>query len=137
MNSEQVELLQSTWGKVVPFSETTAELFYGRLFELDPSLRPLFKTDMAEQGRKFIQLFDVAVYGLGQPETIFQDLQDLGRRHVGYAVKDEHYDTVGTALIWAMEQTLGESLTPEAKDAWTEAYALMADAMKQAASELT
>ncbi len=134
MSPEQVTLVQSTWAKVRLISETAAELFYGRLFEIAPSVKPFFKGDIKEQGRKLMQMIGVAVNGLSQPETIVPAVQDLGRRHVGYGVKAEHYDTAGAALLWTLEQGLGEAFTPEVKEAWTEAYGLLSSVMKQAAS---
>ena len=50
MNAEQIAAVQSTFEKVHPLSDTTAEMFYNRLFELAPSVQSLFKGDMKEQG---------------------------------------------------------------------------------------
>src|SRR5262245_8873882 len=120
MNSEQKVLVQESFAKVVPISETAADLFYNRLFELDPSLRPLFKGDMKEQGRKLMDMIGVAVKGLDDLDKIVPAVQALGQRHVGYGVKDKDYDTVATALLWTLEQGLGQDFTPEVKTAWTE-----------------
>jgi len=135
MTSEQIELVQSSWAKVVPIADTAAELFYGRLFELDPSLKPLFTSDIKEQGKKLMQMITVAVNGLTKLEQIVPAVQDLGRRHVGFGVKDEHYETVGTALIWTLEKGLGDAFTEEVKAAWLETYTTLATVMKEAAAE--
>ncbi|HBG31248.1 globin family protein [Candidatus Macondimonas diazotrophica] len=137
MTPEEIKLVQSTWAQVVPIKEQAAELFYGKLFEMDPSLKPLFKGDMKMQGQKLMAMIGTAVGGLTQPETIIPAVQDLGRRHVGYGVQDAHYDTVGAALLWTLETGLGPAFTPETKQAWAKTYNLVATVMKDAAAAQT
>ena len=134
MTPEEITLVQSTWAQVVPIKEQAAALFYGRLFELDPSLKPLFKGDMKAQGQKLMAMIGTAVGGLTQPDTILPAIQDLGRRHVGYGVQPQHYDTVGAALLWTLEQGLGPAFTPETRQAWAKTYDLVAGVMKEAAA---
>ena len=110
MNADQVAIVQETFEKVRPISETAADLFYKRLFELNPSFKSLFKGDMKKQGRMLMQMIDFAVKGIDEPDTILPTIRDLGKRHVGYGVKEEYYDTVGEALLWTLEQGLGEVL---------------------------
>jgi hemoglobin-like flavoprotein len=135
MNDEQVRIVQETFEKVRTISETAAELFYKRLFELNPSFKSLFKGDMKKQGRMLMQMIDYAVKGLDEPDTILPTIQDLGKRHVGYGVKEEYYCTVGESLLWTLEQGLGSDFTPEAKEGWTEAYKLLSGVMIDAARE--
>ncbi len=135
MNDDQVRIVQETFEKVRPISETAAELFYKRLFELNPSLESLFKGDMKKQGRMLMQMIDFAVKGIDEPDTILPTIQDLGKRHVGYGVKEEYYETVGEALLWTLEKGTGEDFTRDVKEAWTEAYKLLSDTMKSAARE--
>lgn len=135
MNPETIGLVKSSWAKVVPISETAAELFYGKLFELDPSVKPMFKGNMKEQGRKLMAILNTAVNALDKLDTIIPAIQDMGRRHVDYGVKDEHYDTVGEALIWTLGQGLKDDFTEATKDAWIAVYTLVADTMKAAAAE--
>ena len=135
MTPRQVELVQTTWEKCVPIADQAAALFYGKLFELDPSLKPMFKSDIKEQGKKLMQMITAAVRGLNDLGRLVPVVQDLGRRHVGYGVKDQHYDTVGTALLWTLEKGLGDAFTTEVKEAWTTVYALLATTMKNAAAE--
>lgn len=134
MTPKQIELVQTSWKKVLPIADTAAELFYGKLFALDPSLKPLFKGDIKEQGRKLMAMISVAVTGLTRIETIVPAVQDLGWRHVNYGVKDKHYDTVASALVWTLAQGLGEGFTPEVKEAWVSAYGVLAKTMKDAAA---
>jgi hemoglobin-like flavoprotein len=135
MTNDQVTLVQSTWAQVRPISDQAAALFYGKLFELDPLLKPLFSSDMAEQGKKLMHMITLSVHSLSKPEALLPAVQNLGRRHVGYGVKDEHYDTVGAALLWTLEKGLGEGFSPEVKEAWTATYVLLATTMKEAAAQ--
>jgi Hemoglobin-like flavoprotein len=135
MTPRQKELVQTSWEKVVPIADTAAELFYGRLFELDPSLRPLFKTDIKEQGKKLMTMITTAVRALDNLPALVPAVQALGRRHGGYGVKDEHYATVATALLWTLEKGLGPDFTPETKEAWVVVYTILADTMKAASAE--
>ena len=133
MSPEKIALVRSSWQKVLPIKEAAAGLFYGRLFELDPSLRGMFKGDMAEQGRKLMTMINMVVASLDNLAPLLERVEDLGRRHVGYGVTDAHYDTVGSALLWTLDKGLGEHFTPATRDAWTKAYGTLASVMKQAA----
>ena len=132
MTPEQVDLVQRSWRSVLPVGGTAAELFYGKLFSLDPSLQPLFKNDMGEQGRNLTAMISVAVGALSRPERITIALQQLGRRHAGYGVQQRHYELVGLALLWMLDQVLGEAFTPEVREAWSEVYALLSGTMQHA-----
>lgn len=137
MTSKTIELVQASWEKCVPIADQAAALFYGRLFELDPSLKPLFKTDIKEQGKKLMTMITVAVRGLGDLGKLVPAVQDLGKRHVAYGVTDAHYDTVGAALIWTLEKGLGASFTADVKEAWVEVYTVLATTMKDAAKSVS
>jgi hemoglobin-like flavoprotein len=132
MTPEKIALVQSTWAKVVPIKETAAELFYGKLFELDPSLRALFKSDIREQGRKLMAMIGTAVGGLNNLGALVPAVQDLGRRHAGYGVKAADYTTVAAALLWTLEKGLGDAFTPQVKEAWTDTYMVLAKTMQAA-----
>lgn len=134
MTPEQIKLVQESFAKVVPIAEQAAALFYGKLFELDPSLKPLFKGDMTEQGRKLMAMISTAVNGLTDLDAIVPAVQALGERHVGYGVTDAHYDTVGAALLWTLEQGLGDAFTSDVREAWATVYGLLAGTMKDAAA---
>jgi hemoglobin-like flavoprotein len=132
----QVELVQSSFEKVKPIADKAAELFYQRLFELQPSFRSLFKGDMKQQERKLMATLALAVDGLRKPEQIISVVQDLGRRHADYGVKAEYYDTVGQVLLWTLAQGLGVEFTVPVREAWEEAYTFLSEIMKEAAAEL-
>ena len=135
MTPAQVQIVRETFAIVQPISDQAAALFYGRLFELDPSLRGMFRGDMVEQGRKLMQMLAVVVKGLDRLPTLMPAVEALGRRHAGYGVRDEHYATVAAALLWTLEQGLGPAFTADAREAWTLAYVTLATAMQRAAAE--
>lgn len=134
MTSEQVEIVQSTWPKLLRIEETAARIFYRRLFEMDPSLKPMFVGDIEQQGRKLMRVLDYAVNGLSHLESMLATLRELGLRHVGYGVKAHHYGTVGRALIWTLERGLAGEFTPAVREAWAAAYRILATAMQESAA---
>ena len=134
MTPEQKVMVQRSFQKVVPIADTAAELFYNRLFELDPALKPLFKSDIKEQGRKLMKMIGLAVTGLDELNTLVPILQDLGKRHITYGVTVDHYNTVGEALLWTLEKGLGADFTPEVKQAWVAVYTVIASVMKDGAA---
>lgn len=134
MTPEQVALVQESFAKVAPIAPQAAALFYGNLFAADPSLKTLFKGDMDEQGKKLMQVLATAVNSLKNLPGLVPVLQALAKRHVGYGVKDEHYATVGGALLLTLSQGLGDAFTDDVKEAWVTTYTLIADTMKAAAN---
>jgi hemoglobin-like flavoprotein len=135
MSPEQIKLVQSSFASVLPIAEEAGRLFYDRLFALDPALRPLFKGDMAEQSRLLMRMIAVAVNSLDRLDTLLPAIKALGVRHAGYGVSDRHYEPGGEALLWTLEQGLGESFTPEVSEAWSAAYTILTQTMKSAARE--
>ena len=135
MNARQVELVQQSFTEVQKIQAAAASLFYGHLFELDPTLKPLFRGDLTEQGQKLMTMLGVAVANLTKPDVVLPALKQLGTRHAGYGVRDAHYVTVGSALLWTLERGLGDGFTTELREAWTAVYGLVADTMKTAAKE--
>jgi len=133
MTPEQVHLVQKSWRAVLPVGDTAAELFYGKLFSLDPGLRRLFRNDMVEQGRNLTAMISVAVGMLSKPERITLAVRQLGERHAGYGVEQRHYGLVGTSLIWSLGKCLGEAFTPEVEAAWRATYAFVSEAMQDGA----
>src|SRR5512138_534673 len=132
VTSAQKVLVQDSFVDIATIADDAAVLFYQRLFELDPSLRRLFREDLAEQRKKLMQMLTAAVKGLDRLEQLVPVVQDLGRRHGAYGVSEAHYDTVGKALLWTLEMGLGRGFTPQVKEAWAAVYSLLADTMKDA-----
>jgi len=132
---QQKELVQKTWVMVVPIADTAAELFYGRLFELEPEYKAMFKNDMTEQGKKLMKTINIAVEALDDVEPLVPVLKKMGADHVGYGVKDRDYNVVGAALLWTLEKGLGDAFTDEVKNAWGSVYELLASVMKEGAAE--
>lgn len=133
LSPQQIALVQATFPTLSLAADRAAEMFYGRLFELDSSVKPLFRTDMREQGHKLMQMIAAAVASLDRLGEIVPAIQDLGRRHVAYGVKREHYQVVREALLWTLEAILKDELTPEVKEAWTQTYDLLAQTAVAAA----
>ena len=133
MTPSQKSLVQQTFAQVVPIADQAAALFYGRLFELDPSLRPLFKNDIRAQGQKLMQMIGYAVCKLDAPEELVPAVEGLGRKHVGYGVKDADYATVGAALLWTLQNGLGPAFTADVEAAWAAAYAALSGMMMKGA----
>lgn len=136
LTEKQIELVTNSWDKVIPIAVTAADLFYTRLFELDPSLKALFKGDMVEQGEKLMSMITFAVKALNRLDDVVPALQNMGRRHAGYKVETAHYDTVGAALLWTLGQGLGDGFTSEVEEAWTVVYGILASTMIDAANEV-
>ena len=129
MTPEQKELVKESCAKVQPIQETAAELFYGRLFEKYPEVKPYFKGEMNEQGRKLMAMINTAVNGLDYLEALIEPLKQSGMAHKAYGVKAEDYDKVGDAFLWTLAQGLGDAFTPDIKEAWTVTYTTVADVM--------
>jgi nitric oxide dioxygenase len=136
MTPRQIDRIRASWSAVEPIADTAATLFYGQLFELDPAIERLFRrTDMAQQRKILMQTLAVVVKSLDKLDTIVPAIEALGRRHAGYGVRAEHYETVGVALLWTLEQGLGEAFDEETRDAWAAAYGTLASVMITAAEE--
>ena len=129
MNPTQIKLVQDSFAKVAPISEQAAVLFYGRLFEVAPSVRAMFPDDMTLQRKKLMATLAVVVNGLDNLETILPAASALAKRHVSYGAKAEHYPVVGGALLWTLEKGLGDGWTPEVAEAWTVAYGTLSGYM--------
>jgi hemoglobin-like flavoprotein len=132
---ERERLVRDSWRQFEPTAQPFARIFYDHLFELDPETQRLFaSTEMEAQGRKFWQMLGEIVRVLDEPDQLVGEVAALGRRHVGYGVTDGQYETVGAALLWTLEQGLGPAFTPEVRDAWSEAYLILATVMRRAAA---
>jgi hemoglobin-like flavoprotein len=129
MTPDQVKLVQQSFSKVAPISETAAVLFYDRLFDIAPKVRAMFPTDMTEQRRKLMAMLAVVVKGLGNLESVLPAASALAKRHVSYGAKAEHYPVVGAALLWTLEKGLGDGWTPDVAEAWTAAYGTLSGFM--------
>jgi hemoglobin-like flavoprotein len=132
---EQTLIVQTTWRAVLPVGDTFAELFYGKLFALDPTLRQLFKDDLVEQGRNLTAMLSVAAANIGHPDKIQYAVRQLGKRHAAYGVQPKHFETVETALLFALEHALIDVFTPDVRAAWRGVYALLSRTMLEGASE--
>jgi len=128
----EIDLVQTSFDKVLPQANEAAAAFYRRLFELDPALRRIFHSDLGHQGKKLMHMLGIIVDNLHHPERFVPGIHALGRRHVEYGVRHDHYDTFRTALLWTLEHLLGEDWTFDMKRAWTAAFRFVATAMREA-----
>jgi nitric oxide dioxygenase len=134
MTPRQIELVKTSFAKIAPLKDQAAELFYCRLFELDPSLRLMFRSDMTEQKQKLMAALAMVVAGLDKLESLLPGVKELGRKHHhDYGVQKRHYQVVGAALLWTLEIGFGNGWTKELSDAWSAAYATLAGAMMEGA----
>jgi len=135
MDTKQIELVQASFEQVKLVADDAAEIFYNRLFDVAPYTRHLFTGDMRKQGAMLMSTLGLAVGSLHEVEKIIPAVQALGRRHAGYGVKFEHFAVVGESLLWTLKQALGPAFTFELKEAWTNAYLMLADVMQEAMGE--
>jgi hemoglobin-like flavoprotein len=135
MNAHQRELVKTTFEWLRPIPKGAGLTFYGRLFELDPALRPLFRGSLDNQSAMFVTALNVAVLGLVEQGFVPASVRQLGARHASYGVEESSYATFGEALLWTLGRLLGERFTPEVREAWSEAYETLAAAMRQSAAE--
>jgi hemoglobin-like flavoprotein len=133
MDAKQVALVQQSFEKAAALGQQVADIFYGELFAIDPSLRAMFKGTMTEQKKKLLAALALVVRSLHTPEKIMRPVQDLAVKHLDYGVKAEHYTLVGNALLRTLKKGLGDEFTPELREAWIEAYKTLASIMKEAA----
>lgn len=133
MTAAQIQLVQRSWTLVACLpAEQVGQLFYGRLFEIAPHLRPLFKSPQPEQSRKLIAMINYVTGRLDSIQNIAGEITRLAQRHVQYGVREEHYKPVGQALLWTLEKGLDKFWHPELKEAWVACYTLLAGAMTAA-----
>ncbi|MBI4890580.1 MAG: hemin receptor [Acidobacteria bacterium] len=118
MTFAQKQMIRDSYEQIRTFDEAVFLLFYGRMFELDPTIRPMFRHDMKEQAKKLIQTLDLVVDSLDRMEALKPRLAELGRSHAGYGVKPHHYETLAAALLWAFGQALSAGFPAEVRAAW-------------------
>ncbi|MCG7874484.1 MAG: globin domain-containing protein [Candidatus Thiodiazotropha lotti] len=135
MTPEQITHVKSSWSKVVPIADQAAALFYGRLFEVYPEVKPYFKGDMEAQGKKLMTMIGTAVGSLDNLEPLLPVIRESGKRHAEYGVQAVDYDKVADALLWTLGEGLGDAFTDEVKDAWVVTYTALAGVMKDGAEE--
>jgi hemoglobin-like flavoprotein len=134
MNNETISVLRTSFDRIAARKADVATIFYERLFQVAPSVRPMFKNDLLGQQQKLMTSLVQIVQWVDQPDQLTRYLTNMGSRHVGYGAQPEHYDAVGSVLLWTFEQVLGTDFTPEVRQAWTEAYGAVSQLMQQGAA---
>lgn len=133
MTPVQIGHVRRSFALIEPIAPQAAALFYDNLFTADPSLRRLFQGNMAQQGTRLMTMIGAAVDLLEAPDELVPVLRKLGARHVNYGVRDEHYATVGAALLKTLKQGLGNAYTDEVHAAWVTLYHVVSETMMGAA----
>jgi nitric oxide dioxygenase len=134
MTREEINLVRASWANMAKISDQAADLFYGRLFEVYPEVRPLFRGEIDEQGEKLMRMIGKAVDALDDLEPLDRVIKMMGARHSGYGVLDEDYPKLEEALLWTLEQGLGDDFTPATRAAWASVYDDLADMMREGAA---
>lgn len=133
LTTHQKSLVQSNFKIVAPIADDAAAIFYAKLFDYDPKLRALFKTDLKDQGKKLMMTLGVTVKGLDNLDELVPVLQKLARKHIDYGVTVDDYAPVGNALLYTLKKGLGNEFTPECREAWIITFKAIADVMRSAA----
>lgn len=137
MDRETIVLVQISLKNIAPIADEVGTMFYARLFETHPELRPLFAEDIAPQSKKLVQMLAMVVNGLHRLNALKPAIEDLARRHEDYGVVPGHYPVVGETLIWTLEHALGDAFTPDVKRAWIIAYRALSRTMIAATQSVT
>jgi hemoglobin-like flavoprotein len=133
MTSEDIALVQESWRKIEPVKEIAAELFYAKLFELDPPLQLVFGDDLKDRHKRFTQILGATVRGLDRVDVLLPAVRELGIRHPLFGAVDAHHASVASALLWTLEKGLRKDFTPDVKSAWIKTYGVLSQTMRQAA----
>ncbi|WP_428356050.1 globin domain-containing protein [Methyloprofundus sp.] len=133
LTPEQIKCIRNSWRRILPIKEKFAEMFYVRLFELDPALKSLFRGRLDFQGTKLMTTLNVVVNSIEDFNAVEAMLEAMGNRHIIYGVQAAHYETVGAALLYVLEKSLGEYFNDDIEDAWVTAYSEIANTMKKTA----
>jgi hemoglobin-like flavoprotein len=133
LTENQRRLIRETAAALRSEAKPVSVLFYRKLFELDPSTRHMFHTDLAAQGQKLIDTLDEVVASLDDFGTMRDRLRLLGRQHAGYGVTPRHYDVASRALIWTLGRAV-DDFTDDTRDAWQAALAAITETMKSGAT---
>jgi NAD(P)H-flavin reductase/hemoglobin-like flavoprotein len=128
-----VEIIRTSFALVEPQAEALGRHFYATLFSRAPETRGLFPVNMEVQRSRLLRALVHVVQMVDQPDELVPFLQQLGRDHRKFGVVARHYDAVGDALLTSIAAFAGEAWTPEVDKAWTDAYGIVAGAMREAA----
>ncbi len=143
MTPAQLRVLQRSFAKIEPIADQFGTLFYDRLFTIAPEIKPMFRTDLKAQQAKFMKVItevvelhlrsvvSLPVTAQASTSAVIPGAFWAGKLHAAYGVRMEDYATMKSALVWALEKTLGDDCTPEVKDAWSTAYDIVVGAMER------
>ena len=133
LSARQKRLVRESFESVQEYETSVVVLFYGRLFEIAPETRPLFKIDIREQSGKLMDTLRTTVDALDRWDERLPALEELGRRHVSYGVQPYQYEKLRMALLWALGQALGFEFDRETRSAWDHLLSAISSVMLEAA----
>ena len=136
VTTKTIHALRTSFQRVEALGHIAALVFYKRLFELAPFMRPMFPDEIEDQSKKLMDVLAAALSMMERPEDLRITLEQLGARHVDYGVKREHYDIVGAALLDMLASVLGRDFSPTLREAWTTLYGAIATTMQAGAARV-
>jgi hemoglobin-like flavoprotein len=133
MTNEQIRLVKNSW-KILRQIDTSlfADVFYSKLFLENTGLRKMFPANMRQQRQLLMDMLHFIISNLDHPEASNEEIRALGLRHEGYGIKREHYQLVGDALLWTIEQAIGNEWNDELNDGWLACYDMISKTMMSA-----
>ncbi len=133
LSEDEIDLLRDSLVYLQERKQLATSVFYENLFEIDPSLRPMFDDDLAEQSNKALFAFGAVVAQIHNIDTCREMTRGLAARHVEYGVIPEHYPKVGAAVLATVSMVMGDAMTSEIATAWQKAYDQIAASMIETA----
>lgn len=135
LSPKQKRLVRESFESVQAYGTSVVVLFYGRLFELAPEARDLFKIDIREQAKKLVDTLRTTIEALDHFEALLPVLAEMGRKHAGYGVQAYQYEKLRSALLWALGQALGLQFDPETRAAWDQLLSVISAVMLDGAAQ--
>ncbi|MBC7902968.1 MAG: hemoglobin [Gemmatimonadaceae bacterium] len=133
MTPQQIAIVKQSWQLFQGINPVlVGDVFYSKVFLTDPSLKSMFHIPRDQQSRKIIEMLNVIVGRLDRLDELNEDIRQMAIRHKGYGVKNEHYQTIGNALLWTLEQGLGKDWNDSTENAWSECFRNISTAMMTA-----
>ena len=129
LTTEQKRLILNSFFRLEPALDLVAQLFFLKLFRLDPGLRKKFDGPVEMQARKFSAGAKLAMISLGHEDGLAPTLKLLGTRHRQMGIRARHYRTMSRALVWTLERSLDKSFDRDTRDAWNTMLAQFAKVM--------
>jgi hemoglobin-like flavoprotein len=119
LTAKQKRLIRESFLKLEPAYDLVGQLFFRKLYRLDPWFRDRFAGPVEVQGRKFMAGLKLGIIALNYDDGLTPVIRLVGVRNRRSGIKVRHYRIMAKALIWTLEQSLEKRFTRETKDAWS------------------